>query len=72
MKIHFWLYKKHRLFVNFCCLPPRGGSGLKFKPTLSSDEFSGSPSTRREWIEIHTTLAVITIELVSLHAEGVD
>ena len=40
------------LHVKNCCLPPCGGSGLKFpsQNPLASDSLS--PSMRREWIEI--------------------
>ena len=31
-----------------------------------------SPSMRREWIEIIQLTVVVNIQLVSLHAEGVD
>ena len=32
----------------------------------------GSPSMRREWIEMQLSLVVLGYSLVSLHAEGVD
>ena len=35
-------------------------------------DFQGSPSMRREWIEILDGLAESINETVSLHAEGVD
>ena len=31
-----------------------------------------SPSMRREWIEIQCYISYVTIQYVSLHAEGVD
>ena len=40
------------LCVNHCSLPPRGGSGLKFGGCPICAAPQGSPSTRREWIEI--------------------
>ena len=34
------------------CLPPYGGSGLKFDARFWDDDGRASPSIRREWIEI--------------------
>ena len=34
------------------CLPPHGGSGLKWNPLAVLGDGKASPSTRREWIEI--------------------
>ena len=34
------------------CLPPYGGSGLKWQYAKKSAKASESPSIRREWIEI--------------------
>ena len=34
--------------------------------------YSWSPSTRREWIEIHLIGGLLMKIAVSLHAEGVD
>ena len=31
-----------------------------------------SPSMRREWIEIHAAAQIPKVNIVSLHAEGVD
>ena len=40
-----------------CSLPPHGGSGLKYDIVRVEVLYPGSPSTRREWIEMaHTAL----------------
>ena len=38
------------------CLPPLGGSGLKYLSHAPCRKFLSSPSTRREWIEIQINL----------------
>ena len=35
-------------------------------------QFVLSPSMRREWIEIHAAAQIPKVNIVSLHAEGVD
>ena len=54
------------------CLPPCGGSGLKYKWFLRGRRGYWSPSMRREWIEIDQGWMAIHRVGVSLHAEGVD
>ena len=54
------------------CLPPCGGSGLKYFRYVEALSGYGSPSMRREWIEISKPLNGCALTHVSLHAEGVD
>ena len=72
VKIAFALLSFKRKAVQFCCLPPHGGSGLKSVIAITLVEDRLSPSTRREWIEITYRLVYIIYRLVSLHTEGVD
>ena len=39
-------------FNKYQCLPPHGGSGLKFRSSSFNEGLLSSPSARREWIEI--------------------
>ena len=55
-----------------CSLPPCGGSGLKWEVPIVVGRKNGSPSMRREWIEIQRYFVFSQPQLVSLHAEGVD
>ena len=52
VKIAFALLSFKRKAVQFCCLPPHGGSGLKYFEWEPEGRPTTSPSTRREWIEI--------------------
>ena len=55
------------------CLPPCGGSGLKYSGLEEITFEEKSPSMRREWIEIpFPSRKTEEKRLVSLHAEGVD
>ena len=53
-------------------LPPHGGSGLKCHARGGRGLVAGSPSTRREWIEIVPVVQFCRTACVSLHTEGVD
>ena len=53
-------------------LPPHGGSGLKSEIMNEVNKRLGSPSTRREWIEITRHWLPAAMSRVSLHTEGVD
>ena len=44
-------------------LPPHGGSGLKLNQKKSDAKSGGSPSTRREWIEMSTCLPIASLGL---------
>ena len=46
------MFPRFFLLVITICLPPCGGSGLKYIHANLSSVFSTSPSMRREWIEI--------------------
>ena len=59
-------------FSEMVCLPPCGGSGLKYNDGFFCRVWIKSPSMRREWIEIASLLSQYPIRIVSLHAEGVD
>ncbi len=39
--------------INFCCRPPHGGRGLKWKFAQGMTPQGASPSSRRAWIEIY-------------------
>ena len=54
------------------CLPPRGGSGLKFYGAEAVERRAGSPSARREWIEMPSGRKISAPATVSLREEGVD
>ena len=54
------------------CLPPCGGSGLKYNLLTFQKGCKKSPSMRREWIEIPDQKKCYGWAVVSLHAEGVD
>ena len=55
------------------CLPPCGGSGLKYALCPDRRMVVPSPSMRREWIEMITDEMYSLVDgQVSLHAEGVD
>ena len=54
------------------CLPPCGGSGLKCDVQIFRLCVVASPSMRREWIEISSSVLALRRYFVSLHAEGVD
>ena len=49
-------YQGWRLYLRFAGLPPHGGSGLKCELLADMDLHGGSPSPRREWIEILVSL----------------
>ena len=55
VKIAFALLSFKRKAVQFCCLPPHGGSGLKSLRSFWAYITFQSPSTRREWIEISSS-----------------
>ena len=44
--------KYHSAHMRWPCLPPCGGSGLKYPKRSRNDATGRSPSMRREWIEI--------------------
>ena len=55
------------------CLPPCGGSGLKYSMANGGFAEIVSPSMRREWIEMQSIADKLNAAgHVSLHAEGVD
>ena len=54
------------------CLPPCGGSGLKWKGHVLNRERYESPSVWREWIEMFQGHELDKEHLVSLRVEGVD
>ena len=60
------------IFVRFCCLPLRRGSGLKLSTTRAAYTAISSPSAKREWIEIRCNPLLYITLLVSLCEEGVD
>ena len=69
-----WIEIKSKKFsIAFTyCLPPCGGSGLKYQIVQSRHYNYLSPSMRREWIEMSSrTVSAFSLP-VSLHAEGVD
>ena len=45
---------------------------MKFKLSDRTKNKEGSPSMRREWIEIPLVILLLCVMDVSLHAEGVD
>ena len=45
---------------------------IEINPAIFKKVVSGSPSMRREWIEMIFLSTDQTLEMVSLHAEGVD
>ena len=58
-------------FISSVALHPEGvDRNFLFAPELTL--FSGSPSTRRAWIEISSALDRYLLVLVALHPEGVD
>lgn len=72
VKIAFALLSFKRKAVQFCCLPPHGGSGLKYQYQYLFEFHDTSPSTRRKWIEILIVHHDGEWVSVSLHMEGAD
>ena len=52
-------FAKEPLFIANDCLPPCGGSGLKYSQVHYTTIYNMSPSMRREWIEISTRIFII-------------
>ena len=72
VRIVLWINVLFSAIVQFCCLPPHGGSGLKFDDNGLPVMLKASPSPRREWIEITGQYILYLRDIVSLPTEGVD